>query len=47
MGPGMFNGLFEMFGCMMALCVVFVPLGLWKAIELLWWVWSHLHWGLS
>lgn len=22
-----------------------IPLGLWKLAELLWWVWSHLHWG--
>lgn len=29
----------------LVLLAVFVPLGLWKLVELLWWVWSHLHWG--
>lgn len=29
-------------GCVLA--AVAVPLGAWKLVELLWWVWSHLHW---
>jgi len=25
--------------------LIIAPLGIWKAVELLWWVFSHLHWG--
>lgn len=25
--------------------LIIAPLGIWKAVELLWWVWSNLHWG--
>jgi len=45
MGPGMFDGLEQLFKMLLGLVVVFVPLGLWKLIELVWWVFVHLHWA--
>lgn len=27
------------------LCLIFVPLGLWKLVEIVIWVWSHLSWN--
>jgi hypothetical protein len=30
-----------------ALLLIFVPLGAWKLVEILIWVWSHIHWGIS
>lgn len=29
---------------MMGLCLLFVPLGMWKLIELIIWVVSHIRW---
>lgn len=36
------EAIFKLGGCLLA---IFMPLGLWKLVELVWWVWSHLHWG--
>lgn len=27
---------------MVWLCIVFVPLGIWKAVEIVWWVITHI-----
>lgn len=35
----------ELIAGLFILCVIFVPLGLWKLIEILLWVFSHIHWG--
>ncbi len=45
MGPIAFPDLSKLFvpGCVGA--IIIVPLGLWKAVELVWWAVSHLHWG--
>ncbi|MCC7375411.1 MAG: hypothetical protein IT581_12220 [Verrucomicrobiales bacterium] len=36
------NGIATVMLIVMVLFVVFVPLGVWKAVELLLWVWEHL-----
>lgn len=40
-----FGSLAKAFGVPLALCVIFVPLGAWKAYELLSWFWANIHWG--
>lgn len=42
MGPGMFDGLKYVYGCVLALLVLFVPLGLWKLCEILYWLYIHV-----
>lgn len=37
-----FRSIVDTIGFLMALCAVFVPLGMWKAIELVWWVFHHV-----
>jgi hypothetical protein len=39
------EGIGRLIAALFCLCVIFVPLGAWKAIEILCWVWSHIHWG--
>lgn len=36
------NGIATVMLIVMVLFVVFVPLGVWKAVELLLWVWEHV-----
>ena len=33
----------NMIGCMMMALVVSVPLGIWKAVEIVWWLVTHIH----
>jgi len=33
-----FDGMAKLFKTMIILCIVFVPLGLWKAVELVMWL---------
>jgi hypothetical protein len=47
MGPGMFDGFFAFVGLLMILCVIFVPLGAWKLIEIIIWVCHHVHIGIA
>lgn len=35
----------DMIAALFFLCVVFVPLGLWKLIEIIAWVFHHVHWS--
>lgn len=39
------DGVASAFIMLAALCVVFIPLGLWKLVELLILLFSHLHWN--
>lgn len=32
----------NMIGCMMCALVISVPLGMWKLLDILWWVWTHV-----
>jgi uncharacterized membrane protein len=45
------NGLGDAVGALLKaiviLLVVFVPLGLWKLIEIIIWIWSHVHFGVK
>lgn len=37
----MFDGVSGVVNALMWLCIIFIPLGLWKAIEIVWWLFSH------
>jgi uncharacterized membrane protein len=37
----------DMIATLFVLCVIFVPLGLWKAIEIIIWLIKHIHVGLK
>jgi len=41
---GIFDGIYKMIISLIVLCVIFVPLGVWKAIEIIIWVSKHIHW---
>lgn len=41
------DGIVGLFYIMAGLCVVFVPLGAWKLIEIVLWFWSNIHWGVK
>jgi len=43
MGPGMFDGFESFMIAVSVLLVVFVPLGLWKFIEIIIWLFHHVH----
>lgn len=32
------------FEIMLVCCVIFVPLGLWKLVEIVLWLWRHISW---
>lgn len=42
---GAFDGLMYIFYSLFILCVLFVPLGIWKAIELLAILFRHIYWS--
>jgi hypothetical protein len=43
-GLGMFfDGIGKLINTLLILCVVFVPLGLWKFVEIVIWVYKHIH----
>jgi hypothetical protein len=29
------------------LCVIFIPLGIWKLVEIAIWAWHHVHFAIS
>lgn len=37
-----FSGVEKLFKAMMWCCIIFVPLGMWKVIELIGWVWERI-----
>ena len=39
-----FDGAFRIAGC---LIIIFVPLGMWKLIEIIIWLWAHVHFGAA
>lgn len=43
MYQGMFDGLEALFKFIAALLIIFIPLGLWKLIDIIIWVWNHIH----
>ena len=44
MVQGMMDGVGTALAALFAICVVSVPLGLWKLVEIVIWVLSHLRW---
>jgi hypothetical protein len=42
---GIGDGIGTLIFGLIGLCIIFVPLGAWKAIEIIYWIWSHIHWG--
>jgi hypothetical protein len=44
---GVMGGDFGMGGLVTAflVCFAFLPLGVWKFVELAMWVWARVHWG--
>ena len=43
-GLGMyFDGLGKLINTLIILCILFVPLGLWKLVEIIIWVCKHIH----
>lgn len=44
---GAFDGIAEAMATMFVLCLVFVPLGLWKLIEIVLWLFSHVDIGIK
>lgn len=42
MDSRMFDGIGNLIITLCVLCIVFVPLGLWKAIEIIIWLYHHL-----
>lgn len=42
-GPGMFDGLAKLLKGLFVISLIFVPLGLWKLIEIIIWICGHFH----
>jgi hypothetical protein len=40
-----FQEWFEFMAAVFVVLLVFLPLGVWKAIEIVLWIFSHLHWS--
>jgi|LakMenEpi03Aug12_release.lakeMendotaPanAssembly.Ray.scaffolds.fasta_scaffold164734_5 hypothetical protein len=38
-----FSGMGEVIATMMIACVIFVPLGIWKCVDIIIWLWHHFH----
>jgi uncharacterized membrane protein len=32
---------------LIGLCIIFVPLGMWKLIEVIIWLWANVHFGAA
>ena len=32
---------------LIVLCIIFVPLGMWKLVEIIIWLWAHVHFGAA
>lgn len=32
---------------LIVMVIIFVPLGTWKAIEIIIWIWNHVHFGVK
>lgn len=41
------RGLCELFAALLWLCAIFVPLGMWKVAEILWWIFTHVSVAIS
>ena len=41
------QGIDTAINALIVLCTLFVPLGLWKLIEIIIWLWSHVHFGAA
>jgi hypothetical protein len=39
----MFRGLEELLGCLFIILVVSVPLGIWKIVDIIYWLYHHVH----
>lgn len=37
------NNISNFFNMLLILCIIFVPLGLWKLIEIIIWIINHIH----
>jgi hypothetical protein len=42
---GIGDGLEALFKMMVVLIIVFVPLGMWKLVEIVIWAWANIHFG--
>ena len=42
-----FEGIPDVFGAMMIMLCIFIPLGLWKAIEIIIWICHHVTVGVK
>jgi hypothetical protein len=42
---GYFEAMDYLLRFLLWVCVIFIPLGLWKFIEILIWFCHHIHWG--
>jgi hypothetical protein len=38
---GMFDGIVELIMTLFVLCIIFVPLGIWKLVDIAIWLWHH------
>ena len=47
MNPGTLDAIQTLFARMFVLCVVFVPLGAWKLVEIAAWCWNHVNIGIK
>jgi hypothetical protein len=41
------EGLVALFRVVVVTCCISVPLGLWKLVEILAWVWARVHFGVG
>jgi len=39
------EGMLDGIGCLLAIALISIPLGLWKLVEIIIWICSHLHWS--
>ena len=42
---GIGEGIGRMLFGLMGLCLLMLPLAVWKAVEIVIWVWAHVHFG--
>ena len=41
------QGIGEAINALIVLCIIFVPLGMWKLVEIIIWVWANVHFGAA
>lgn len=39
----MFDGLDALFKFVAVLLIIFIPVGIWKLIDIIIWMWNHIH----